>query len=155
MDVSRPAIPDRRFAMTTPTIAAPALRSDPTNRHVAMRSCLAANVVAAGIPGLAPVAAPDLAESVAGGPADPVVARLIGAVWLGIGVVSLLSWRRPQQARGVLGVQVIYKSTWVLTAGVPAIVAGTASATTAGLTGGFLMMIATWSAVLWRSRQRA
>lgn len=118
-----------------------------------LRVCLALNVLGAGAPGAVLLVAPQLAPDVAGAAAEPQVARLVGAIWLSIGVVSVLYLRTPQHARGLLATQVLYKSVYIAGVGVPAVVAGTASSTTTGLTAGFGAMVAAWSSALLATRR--
>lgn len=140
--------------MTTTQRIAAAAPAGPSGRSETwpLQACLLLNVIAAGVPGTVLLVAPDLAPSVAGAAADPAVARLVGAIWLAIGVVSLLGLSRPLDLRGVLAVQVVYKSVYVLAVGVPAILAGSAAGTAIGLTAGFTMIVALWTAALVRTR---
>jgi hypothetical protein len=134
------------------TGASPAPTGAPTRRTWPLRACLGLNVLGAGVPGAVLLVAPQLATDVAGAPADPAVARLVGAIWFSIGVVSVAVLRRPQHGRGLLGVQVLYKSVYVATVGLPALVAGTASPTTTGLTAGFAAVVVAWATALLSTR---
>lgn len=95
----------------------PTVRPETTGRLKTwpLQACLLLNIVAAGAPGAVLLAAPGLVPDVAGGAADPEVARLIGAVWLAIGGVSLLGLRRPLDLRGVLAVLALWTAALLRT----------------------------------------
>jgi hypothetical protein len=135
-------------AMTVQT--SPTLR---THRTWPLRACLALNLVGAGVPGALLLARPDLAPDIAGEAAAPEVARLVGAIWCSVGIVSLLGLARPHEMRGLLATQVVYKSLYVVGVGLPAIAAGTASPTVRGLTAGFAAIVVGWSAALVTTRR--
>lgn len=48
------------------------------------------------------------------------VIRLVGALWLSIAILSALGLARPFVFSPILLVQLIYKSTWLLTVALPA-----------------------------------
>ncbi|MFK7972060.1 MAG: hypothetical protein AB8F95_16955 [Bacteroidia bacterium] len=55
---------------------------------------------------------------------DTEVIRLVGSLWLGITVLSVLGLWRPITFSPVLLMQVIYKGSWLLIVALPAIRAG-------------------------------
>ncbi len=126
-----------------------------TERTWPLRTCLALNLLGAGVPGAVLLANPALAPEIAGADASTEVARLVGAVWFSIGVVSLVGLARPRTMRGLLGVQVVYKTVYLTAVGIPAVAAGTASTTTTGLAAGFAAIVVGWSAALLATRAAA
>lgn len=138
--------------MTT-TAATPGTTVDPrTDGTWPLRVCLALNLLGAGVPGAVLLVDPTLAPDIAGAEAATEVARLIGSVWFAIGVLSLVGLARPREMRGLLGVQVVYKTIYVAAVGIPAVAAGAASPTTTGLTAGFAAVVVVWSAALLATR---
>ena len=82
------------------------------------------NVVGAGLPGLAILISPGfVAEYVFGAAQDPVALRMLGAVWLSVGALSVLGFRRPSRFAAIFPVEALYKSVWLATAA-PVLFAG-------------------------------
>jgi hypothetical protein len=97
-----------------------------SNRTRLIQGLYAANIVGAGVPGALTTFAPTLAESVLfWSPQDPTVLSILGSIWLAIGITSILGLRYPQRLLGVFVVQLIYKTIWLATFALPAIVRGT------------------------------
>lgn len=89
-----------------------------------LRAMYGVNVVGAGIPGLATVLAPGwVADNLFGAPQDPVSLRMLGAVWLSVGALSILGRRHPLRFSAVFPVEAAYKSLWLATV-VPTLLAG-------------------------------
>lgn len=79
-----------------------------------------ANILLAGLPGLVIVAAPTVAsEQMFVGVQDRVTLTMLGAIWLAIGVVSVLGLRHPRRYLGVFAMQACYKTIWILAGAVP------------------------------------
>ncbi len=90
-----------------------------------LRGIYAANIVAAGIPGLVITLAPDwAAENMFAVPQDPVTFGMLGAIWLAIGLLSAAGLRYPRSFVGLLALQVLYKSIWLIGVALPRIVSG-------------------------------
>jgi hypothetical protein len=96
-----------------------------------LRTSFALNLLWAGVPGAVAVFAPKLAEKIVwpmvrGGsePASPKMDRMMGQIWLSIGVLSLLGLRDPKKYAAVIPLQVAYKAAWAATVGLPAIKRG-------------------------------
>ncbi len=89
-----------------------------------LRGMYGVNVVGAGVPGLVTVLAPGwAADNLFGAPQDPVSLRMLGAVWLSVGALSVLGLRRPMRFSAVFPVEAAYKSLWLVTV-VPTLLAG-------------------------------
>ena len=81
-----------------------------------LRGMYGVNVVGAGLPGLATVVSPGFAaEYVFGAVQDPVSLRMLGSVWLAVGALSVLGFRRPLRFSAVFPVEALYKSVWLAT----------------------------------------
>jgi hypothetical protein len=83
-----------------------------------MRALFAANVAAAGGAGLLVLAAPERARRVLFGGArqDPMTLGVTGSVWLALGLLSAFALRNPRPFAGVLAVQALSTSAWLLSA---------------------------------------
>lgn len=102
-------------------LSPPSAPARPTRRPLRLaRLMYGANVVAAGLPGLVITAAPELAaEQMFAGDPEPVTLGILGAIWLAIGLVSVLGLRAPRRYIGVFAVQAVYKTIWILTGALP------------------------------------
>ena len=90
-----------------------------------LRGMYAANVLGAGVPGALIVLAPGWArENLFGAEQDPVTFGMLGAVWLAIGLLSLVGLRHPLPLAGIFAVQIVYKSVWLVAVALPRLVAG-------------------------------
>jgi hypothetical protein len=90
-----------------------------------LRGMYAANVLGAGVPGALIVLAPGWArENMVGAEQDPVTFGMLGAVWLAIGLLSLVGLRHPLPLAGIFAVQIVYKSVWIVAVALPRLVAG-------------------------------
>lgn len=90
-----------------------------------LRGIYAANIIGAGLPGLVITVAPAwAAENMFAVPQDPVTFGMLGAIWLGIGALSAVGLRYPRPFVGLLALQVVYKSTWLVAVALPRIIAG-------------------------------
>lgn len=91
-----------------------------------LRGMYLANVVISGPVGLAALVAPGFARGLFGIPAgDPVnFAIATGAVPLAFGLAGLAGLRAPLRLSPILGLQVVYKSLFLLGAVVPMAIAG-------------------------------
>lgn len=90
-----------------------------------LRGMYAANVLAAGIPGALITLAPGWArENMFGATQDPVTFGMLGAIWLAIGLLSLIGLRHPLPLAGIFAVQIVYKSVWLVAVALPRLVAG-------------------------------
>lgn len=89
-----------------------------------LRGMYGVNVVGAGIPGLATLLAPGwVADNLFGAPQDPVSLRMLAAVWLSVGALSVLGLRRPLRFSAVFPMEAMYKSLWLATVA-PTLLAG-------------------------------
>lgn len=83
-------------------------------RRRLLKGMYGVNVVGAGLPGLATVVSPGFAaDYVFGAAQDPVALRMLGAVWLSVGALSLLGFRRPLRFSAIFPVEALYKSVWL------------------------------------------
>ena len=120
--------------------------SGPTpGRLRALRAMYLANVVGAGVPGALMTAAPDWAmASMFGGPQDRIVFGMTGAIWLSIGLLSLVGLRRPVALAGIFLVQILYKAVWIAAVAVPMLVAGDRAAEVVPYTAFFGLVVLLW-----------
>ena len=96
-----------------------------TNNPRRLRPLYLANIVAAGLPGAVMIAAPVWARAnMFAGTQDPAMFGMTGAIWLAIGLASLLGLRQPELMKGIFLVQMIYKSIWIAAVGVPLLLQG-------------------------------
>ena len=86
------------------------------SRFVVARVMYGANLLLAGLPGLAITALPTYArtEMFPGSP-EPMTLGMLGAIWLAIGLVSAAGLLDPERYLGVFAVQAVYKTIWVVT----------------------------------------
>lgn len=90
-----------------------------------LRGMDAANVVAAGIPGALIVVAPGWArENMFGATQDPVTFGMLGAIWLAIGLLSIVGLRHPVPLAGIFAIQIVDKSVWLAAVALPRLVGG-------------------------------
>lgn len=90
---------------------------------IALRIIYVLNITVAGQIALSALASPKNAALTTFGSAyQPTeVIRLVGCLWLGIAVLSVLGLWRPMTFAPVLLLQLIYKGTWLLVVALPAI----------------------------------
>ncbi|MFP4519494.1 MAG: hypothetical protein ACLFQ5_08560 [Oceanicaulis sp.] len=50
--------------------------------------------------------------------------RIIGAVWLGLGVIAAVGLLHPREMTAVLLVQLVYKAIWLAAGAAPALISG-------------------------------
>ena len=86
-----------------------------------MRVMYAANVVGAGVPGFLIVFFPRFAQTYMFGAVaqDGLLFGVTGSVWLAIGLLSMLGLFYPRPLVGIFMVQIVYKSIWIATVGIP------------------------------------
>lgn len=91
-----------------------------------LRVVYAANVLVAGQIGVTALFAPArAAATVFQGAVEPSEGlRVVGALWLAIAVLSVVGLFSPRAMQPVLLLQIIYKGSWLLVAGIPAWWAG-------------------------------
>lgn len=84
------------------------------------------NILVAGQIALSAISNPKVAAMTTFGAAYPPseVIRLVGCLWLGIAVLSVLGLLRPLTFSPVLLLQLIYKGTWLLVVALPALRSG-------------------------------
>lgn len=63
-------------------------------------------------------------DSMFGGAQDRIVFGMTGAIWLAIGLVSLVGLRHPVPLAGIFVVQIVYKSIWIAAVAGPLLAAG-------------------------------
>ena len=116
----------------------------PLPDHLPLRLVYVANVVVAGQIGLSALFAPArAAATVFQGAVTPSEGlRVVGALWLAIAVLSAAGVLSPRPLSAVLLLQLVYKGSWLLVAGLPALRAGTAYPR------GMFWFFAAWVAVL-------
>ena len=95
-------------------------------RRVWLRVLFALDFVGAGGPGVLMLAAPDKAgDLLFGGNLSPDAAtRVLGCVWIALGLLSVAGLMRPVRFSPVLLVQFAYKLVWLIAIGLPTIAAG-------------------------------
>ncbi|MEQ8405611.1 MAG: hypothetical protein RKE49_10970 [Oceanicaulis sp.] len=93
---------------------------------VALRGLYLAAVIGAGGAGLVTLFAPRLADQrlFYGGLKIDAYTRMIGAFWLGLGVIAAIGLLHPREMAAILLVQMAYKAIWVGAAALPAILSG-------------------------------
>lgn len=113
-------------AMRSATAGAGASGGMGSARRRLLRVMYGVNVVGAGIPGLVTVVAPGWAADAlfgAAAPPDPMSLRMLGAVWLAVGALSLQGLRHPLRFSAIFPVEAVYKAVWLATAA-PALLRG-------------------------------
>lgn len=95
-------------------------------RRVWLRVLFALDIVGAGGPGVLMLAAPDKAGELlfAGNLSPDAATRVLGCVWIALGLMSVAGLMRPVRFSPVLLVQFAYKLVWLLAIGLPTILAG-------------------------------
>lgn len=94
--------------------------------HTALRIVYLANVIVAGQIGIAALWRPARAvQTVFQGAVEPSEGlRVVGALWLAIAALSLYGLYAPRAMQPVLVLQIVYKGSWLLVAGLPAMLGG-------------------------------
>jgi hypothetical protein len=95
-------------------------------RRFWLRVLFALDVIGAGGPGVLMLAAPEAANRLlfAGGLTPDAGTRVLGCVWVSLGVLAVAGLFRPVTFGPVLLVQFGYKLIWLGVVGIPALVAG-------------------------------
>lgn len=93
---------------------------------LALRVVYAANVFVAGSIGVSALFTPArAAQTVFEGAVAPSEGlRVVGALWLAIAVLSAVGLLAPKPMQPVLVLQIVYKGSWLLVAGLPAMLGG-------------------------------
>lgn len=93
-----------------------------------------AALIGAGVTGAITLFAPGLAARYvfAGDTQVGVYLKIVGAIWLAIGLIAIAGLLDPMRYLAILLLQLVYKSTWLICAAYPALLNGR---TTTGLTG--------------------
>lgn len=91
-----------------------------------LRAMYLVAVIGAGVVGIVTLFAPRVAgEYVFVGATDVnVYLRILGALWLALGVAALCGLYQPLKFSPVLLIQLVYKAAWLLAAAVPALLSG-------------------------------
>ncbi len=99
-----------------------------------LKAMYLAAIFGAGVAGAVSLFAPGLAgKYVFGGDAQvEVYLRIVGAIWLAIGLIAIAGLLDPMRYLPILLLQLVYKSTWLICAAYPALLHGRM---TTGLTG--------------------
>ncbi len=94
--------------------------------NIALRVMYSAAILGAGVVGAVTLLAPNLASRhvFAGATTIDVYVRILGALWLSLGAVSILGLVSPASFIPVLVIQLTYKSLWLICAAYPALLAG-------------------------------
>lgn len=94
-----------------------------------LRSMYLVAVIAAGVVGAITLMAPAMAgRYVFGGDIDvDVFIRILGALWLAIGIVAIAGFIDPVRYLPVLLIQLLYKMGWLIFAAYPALLSGKSS----------------------------
>ncbi|MEM7077583.1 MAG: hypothetical protein AAF513_03040 [Pseudomonadota bacterium] len=94
--------------------------------NTALRIMYGCAILGAGIVGLVTLFAPSLAARYVflGATNVDIYIRILGALWLSLGAVSILGLISPIRFIPILVVQLVYKSLWLLVAAYPALLAG-------------------------------
>ena len=115
------------------------------NQVLIMKVVFFANILWAGVPGFIITFLPRFAQGqmlpymVGGAPQDMMTVRILGSIWLAIGLVSLLGLFNPLPFAAVFPAQLLYKVIWVGVVVVPALAQGETRALPLAL--GFVVMI--------------
>ncbi len=90
-----------------------------------MRIIYFANIIWAGIPGFIVTFFPDYASQyMFFAPQDSLIFRMVGCIWLSIGLLSAVALRYPLQFVAIFLVQILYKSIWITAVALPMIARG-------------------------------
>jgi CHASE2 domain-containing sensor protein len=131
------------------TTTAPRTRSDR-----GLRLAYGANLVGAGVPGAVLLAVPQTGtELLFGVPADPFVATVLGSVWLAVGATSVLGLRDPRRYAGLLVLQVVYKTLWIVAGAARLLATGTAPPATVPFAAFFAVIVVAWVLALRSARE--
>lgn len=127
----------------------------PESKLTLMTVVYGLNVFWAGVPGLLITFFPGFAQRqmlpymVGNVPQDMLTVRILGSIWLAVGLVSLFGLVNPLPVAGVFVVQILYKVLWIGVAVVPMLMRGETRALP--LARGFVVMIlAATLAAPWR-----
>lgn len=113
----------------------------------ALRVMYVTNIVGAGLPGLAITVAPTWADAnIGGGGQDPVFFGMLGAIWLAIGVLSIVGLRHPVRLSALFAVQVVYKSVWIAAVALPMLARGERLADVVPYAVFFGLVVLAWAA---------
>ena len=120
-----------------------------------LRLVFAANVVVAGVVGVASLLDPRRAAltvwqgTVAG---DDAALRVVGAFWCAVALLSLVALLAPERFAVLLLVQLLYKGAWLLVVAAPAIARGTRDSVPRGIALFFLAWVVVLPFVIpWRA----
>ena len=110
-----------------------------------MKALYAANIFWAGIPGFLVTCFPSFAQQqmlpymVGTMSQDLLTLRILGSIWLAVGILSIFGLRTPSAFAGIFLLQILYKSIWLIFAGVPSVSQGETRALPLAI--GFIVMI--------------
>lgn len=130
-------------------------------RRFWLRVLFALNALGAGGCGLLVLTAPELAAEYlfAGDFVPDESSRVLGCIWVALGLVSIAGLLRPVTFCPVLVIQFVYKLAWLLAIGAPAFAKGeTVPAILALIFGGWVVAVGVtvpWRILFSRSRQSA
>ena len=131
--------------VTATPSTAPANAGVSRRRLTVLRTMYAANILGAGIPGALMTFAPDWAmTSMFGGGQDPIVFGMTGAIWLAIGLLSVVGLVRPLALAAIFVVQIVYKSVWIAAVAIPLLAAGDRVAEVVPYTVFFGLVVVLW-----------
>ena len=117
----------------------------PESKLTLMTVVYALNVLWAGVPGLLVLFTPGFAQRwllpymVGDAPQDMLTVRILGSIWLSVGLVSLFGLVNPLPVAGVFVVQLLYKVLWIGVAVLPMLARGERRGLPLAL--GFVVMI--------------
>lgn len=104
-----------------------------------------ANILGAGLPGSMMILAPGWAKTnMYPWPVDDFLFGITGSIWMAIGLVSLAGLKYPFQLAPLFLVQIIYKTIWIVSVGIPLGLAGFEEAWY--YVGGFALVIVAFAA---------
>ena len=102
----------------------------PESKLALMTVGYALNVLWAGVPGLLVLFTPGFAQRwllpymVGNVPQDMLTVRILGSIWLSVGLASLFGLVNPLPVAGVFVVQLLYKVLWIGVAVLPMLARG-------------------------------
>ena len=124
------------------------------NTEVLLRVVFAANILVAGVVGVLTLFAPAAASAAVFAGSDTIgpAARVTGAFWTAIAVISVLGLVYPLALSPVLLIQLVYKGLWLLVVALPLLLSEQRRPMPWGMAGFFLVWVVVLPWVIpWRA----
>ncbi len=115
-----------------------------TSNETRLRVMYALNLLGGGVPGAVMILAPVWAlENMFAGTQDPAMFGMTGAIWMAIGIGSIIGFFRPNLMKGIFVMQIVYKSIWVAAVALPLMLSGNLTVLPMAIF--FILVVAGWT----------